>query len=205
MKKSITNPFTIIQDTAEQNGWWFTGLAADSDKQYRPLIVNVKREYIGDGLGDYTIEGFKKIVSIERKSMDDLYGTVLGFNGGRRDRFENELSILNAMKTACVIVEGSLATTLRNPPDYGKKPAAHNAKILYRSIISYQQKFERVHWWFCDTRRLAEITAFRVLEKFWNREQEKEVKETANEEWLSAFNGAKFQNDNRYLFENNGL
>ena len=97
---AVTAPFTILYDTAEQLPWRFCGLHADAKQKYRPLLVQTKRQYLGESCGDYTIEGHADKISIERKSPADLYGTILA----GRDRFERELRNLNDNREYAAVI-----------------------------------------------------------------------------------------------------
>jgi hypothetical protein len=167
-------PFTVVIDSAEQSPFTFQGLQTDADQGSRPLIVETKWQALGrhpDSLGDYSLDGYIGRCHVERKSMDDAHGTILGW-GVRRDRFERELQNLSGLDAAMIVVECSLATLLANAPAF-KRTAAQNQKALHRSIIAFQQDY-RVPWVFCDSRRLAEQTTFRFLERYWRKQREAE-------------------------------
>jgi len=172
---TIPCPFLILIDSAEQQPFSFSNLRADAAKDHALLSVRTKRECLGrypDSLGDYSIQGGKGRCHVERKSMADAHGTILGW-GDRRQRFESELKNLSEMECGIVIVECSLAELINKSPEYGQKTAAENAKSLHRSILAWQQDY-RVPWAFCDSRRLAEITTFRWLERWWRKQREAE-------------------------------
>ena len=175
------NPFTVIVDSAEQSAFTFQGLKTDaSDPQggNRPLIVPTEVRCLGrhpDSLGDYSVFGGEGRCHIERKSMQDAQSTILGWDG-RRERFECELANLAAIECGLVIVECSFTEMLRLAPEYGRKTAAQNAKILSRSVLAYTQDY-KVPWLFCDSRRSAEIHAFRWLERWWKKQREREKQE----------------------------
>lgn len=40
-------------------------------------------------------------------------------------------------------------------------------KTIFRSVIAWQQRHPTVHWWFCPSRRMAEIATLRILERLW--------------------------------------
>ena len=124
-------------------------------------------------------------VLIERKSLDDAHGAFLGW-GRRRERFELELENLASFDCAAVVVECSFATLISGAPSRGKKTRGENAKILHRQILAWQQDY-RVPWHFCDDRRLAEITAFRILERFWKkRNHQKQLRQVSDPEEVLA-------------------
>lgn len=174
-------PFTILIDTAEGQPLNFTGFRGDAKEKYRPLVPKTKWKALGrhpDSRGDYSIEGLEHYVGIERKSLVDAQATILGFSKardgeyerdtGRRDRFEKELENLANLHYAAVIVEATVEQVVELAPEWGKKPRHHNAKILHRSILAYQQDF-RVPWHFCDGRRRAELTCLRVLQRAYRK------------------------------------
>lgn len=183
----LLNPFTILIDTAEQHGFTFTDIHADADRRNRLLVVtpgiNLIRESLGrhpNSLGDYSIAGYVGRCHVERKSMDDAHGTILGWTEGggdhnRRERFEQELANLSNVECAAVVVECTLGELLARAPEYdqGRKTAACNRKILHRSIIAYMQDYPGVAWFFCDHRRHAEVTTFRFLERYYEKHRPK--------------------------------
>jgi len=173
-------PFTVIVDSAESQAFTFQGLFADAVKDLRALVVPTKYSSLGrfpNGLGDYSIEGLTDRVAIERKSREDVWGTVMGWetdhqkeNGGtgRRDRFKSELENLAKIDASMVVVEASLGNCLANVPEWGTKTRETNRKIFFRSVLAMQQDY-RVPWLFCDSRWLAEIATFRFLERFYRK------------------------------------
>ena len=163
--------FTIIIDTAEQFPFPFTNIRHDADKDYQPASVPIIYQSLGrhpNSLGDYSLVGGIGRCHIERKSMEDCQSTILGFNDGHRARFESELTNLSKIESPLVLVECSLEDLLKNAPQYGKKTPQHNAKILFRSILAYQQDC-KVPWLFCDGRGLAEQAAYWFLHRWWEK------------------------------------
>jgi ERCC4-type nuclease len=173
---SVVTPFVILRDTREQAPWTFQGLVSDATDGSLPLIVRVEWESLGNGMGDYTLAGMEHEetgwrVSIERKSLDDLFGTVLG---GRK-RFKEELANLNQMEYAAVVVEADWPLILTYAPqrwiDRGMTVTEQQncRKSVVRSILAWQMpgRFPNVRWWLMPSRRAAEVWAFRILERFW--------------------------------------
>ncbi len=193
----LLNPFTILVDSAEQQPFTFTGFHADADRKGRELIValgiNLFPRNLGrhpDSLGDYsTLEGLGRC-HVERKSQADAYGTILGFaklvdgqpikDTERRKRFERELANLSNIEAAAVVVECSEGQLFDEAPEYdlGKKTAELNRKILHRSLIAWRQDYA-AQWIFCDTRRLAEETTFRFLERFYEKHRTKQKRKSS--------------------------
>lgn len=169
-------PFTVLVDTAETQPFQFDGIYADAADDYAPLIIPTRFACLGrypNSTGDYSVCGYAGRVGVERKSVDDALGTVLGFADGRRERFEQELRNLAAIEAGAVVVEGSLGECIRLAPEYGTKTAAENGRIFFRSIVSFTQGF-KTPIVFCDNRELAQFYCFRFLERFWKQEQRRE-------------------------------
>ena len=183
---AIDPGFSILVDTAESNPYTFHGIRSDADQGYEIYWPRTIRANLGrspDSYGDYSVFGLFGSVAVERKSREDCWGTILGWPSGweqdrglpgRRNRFEGELANLNEIDSAVVVVECSLAHLVETCPQWpgGKKSAEENAKILFRSIISYQQRFPRVQWAFLDNRRWSEIYTFRFLRRYWLKHKE---------------------------------
>ena len=174
-------PMTVLIDSREQSPFCFQNIRGRSEQKYRPLIVPVK--ITGLLTGDYSIEGLEDSISIERKSLQDAYGTILG----DRERFERELSRLQAIAEsgfACVICEGRWTDgpsrrSTETDGEYNERAAKQFRSVL-GSIRSWRMEFPRVHWLECASRRQAEVECFRCLEMFWRR-REREAKEAAKE------------------------
>lgn len=155
-------PFTILVDTREQFPYSFSGLHADSDRSYRPLIVETQRETLYQG--DYSIHCGEKShatgIVIERKSKQDLFGTL----SAGRDRFEDELHRLQeCVIHPFIVVEAERSECINNPPEFsGLLP-----KTVFRSVMAWEMRFPSVHWWWCMSRNDAEKVTFRLLERYW--------------------------------------
>jgi ERCC4-type nuclease len=86
----------VIADTREQRVYALT----------LPSGSEVIRQKLDSG--DYSLEGLEEIISIERKSLDDWIGTILN----SKSRFRNELTRLQNMCWAAVVIEGSISDIL---------------------------------------------------------------------------------------------
>ena len=180
-------PFTVLVDTAEGAPFEFKGIKSDSDKGYRVFRIETKRCCLGrypNSFGDYSIEGYIGRVGVERKSVEDIQSTVLGWEtdaevaagkAGRRQRFEEELRNLGQLDAGLVVIEGSLADVLKTMPRYGTKTREQNCKHFSRFLLRYVQddEYKRTPWLWCDTRRMAEVHTFRFLYRFWKKEQQR--------------------------------
>jgi ERCC4-type nuclease len=157
----IVNPFAVLIDMREQRAFAFTGISSDKDKHNLPIKVPVRFGTLQQG--DYSIGGLEHVVSIERKSAGDLYGTI----GRGRARFVRELERLQELPHAFIVVEADWRELHHAPPPYSEL----SYKTVYRSVLAWQVRYPRVHWWFCPGRAFAEVTTFRLLEKVWKAQQ----------------------------------
>lgn len=187
-------PYTVAIDTAEQHPWTFDGIMADSPYQDRKLIVETQMVPLGrhpHGLGDYSIIGERGLIHVERKSISDLQGTLLGFKDKRRERFEQELSNLAEVHSppvayAAVIVEGTHQECIDNPVAWGEKAPEVNRKILSRSIQALMSDYP-LPWYFAGSRRMAEVICLRYLDRFWRKKMERLRKQKALQRELMRF------------------
>jgi ERCC4-type nuclease len=155
----LTMPFTIIQDTREISGggvWTFTGITGDSGDKFRPLIVPTEIATLHTG--DYSLKGFEDVVTVERKSAADLFGTL----AGGRERFEAEHVRMMDFRRAVVVIESDWATMLATPP----YPSRLSPLSVFRTAISWLVKYN-VPWIACPGRRYAELWTFQFLRKFY--------------------------------------
>lgn len=188
-------PFTILIDSAETQPFTFQGIPDDrhaagqftdtfGDRHPRTLIVPIEWRCLGrypDSLGDYSVDGGVGRVHVERKSMEDLQSTILGWTrkdeeAGRRERFECELANLSRVEAGCVMVECDFIDVIQNAPEWGKRTKQENAKTLTRSILAYTQDFAVPFIW-AGSRRMAEVLTYRWFARWWEkrRGEQKEV------------------------------
>lgn len=183
--KPVRLPWRIVIDTAEQQPFTFQNIKADAAQKGRPIQVETVRRSLGRypySYGDYSLEdrvypmdSALEWCYVERKSLEDCQGTLLGFTDGRRARFESELAnfraVILAGGAALVVVECDLCELLNTAFPSSTKSATTMAKSLHRSIVSLWREYG-VPWAFCGSRRLAEITTFRFFESFWKHRKE---------------------------------
>lgn len=156
----LVNPFSVIVDSREQAGYSFRGFNTDASARggRRPLIIPTR--VAGLETGDYSIEGYESRIAIERKSLDDLYGTL----GYGRQRFERELERLAEMECAAVVIEASWPQILGTPPEHSRL----SPKTVFRSVNAWEVKYPGIHWHAMGTKLLAEHKTFRLLERWWS-------------------------------------
>jgi len=153
--------FTVIVDTSEQTPFTFRDIERLKRYGGGTLIIPTKKKSLYTG--DYSIEGAETEITIERKEMGDFFHCC----GGDRERFAGpggQLDRLNQMKFGCVVVEAEWSMVMR-----GDRNSKMSPDSIHGSVIAWQQdEYPNVKWWFC-TRRLAEVTTFRILDRWWRK------------------------------------
>lgn len=159
------NPFTVVIDRREQKPYLFDGLRTNADLGNRPIRVDLRFDTLTTG--DYSIFGLP-IVTIERKSKEDLYGSI----SQARQNFEARLRRMSSeFWYSAVVVEADWEELLSDPPRHTQ----FSPKALARTIQAWAIRYPRVHWWFLWCREAAENFTFRLLEKFWQAHQDRET------------------------------
>lgn len=157
-------PFRVVIDSREQLPYSFTGLTtATGEALVVPTVVR------GLASGDYSIEGIEKEIAVERKSLDDCYGSVTW----GRDRFEREVARLDDLPGGADVVIEATWLEVVAPAEY--RPGWTNRtdpQSVVGTIIAWRRRYPRVHWWACGDRRGAEKLTFSILRQFW-KEQNK--------------------------------
>jgi ERCC4-type nuclease len=154
-------PRAVLIDRREKAPYSFTGFSTDARQGQKPLRVLTRITDLPTG--DYSLAGLHDEIVVERKSLEDCFNTI----GKGRQRFERELTRLSGLTFAAVVVEAEWSTILNNPPAESQL----SPKVVLRSVITWQQQFPGVHWWFVPGRRPAEIVTFRILERCARRGQ----------------------------------
>ncbi len=157
-------PFTIVIDSREQLPYTFDGM--DNGNLIVPTVV------AGLPSGDYSIEGMEDRIAIERKSLDDLYGSVTW----GRERFEKEILRLDVLGKehydwvfSAVVIEATWPEIM-SPGEW--RPGWINQtepRSVEGTIVAWSIRYPRVHWWACGSRRQAEQRTFSILRKFWEQ------------------------------------
>lgn len=133
----------ILVDHREQAPYSFAGLDVASE------VATLRT-------GDYSLKGHADAVAVSRKSLEDLYATIL--SGVRRRRFERELARLAAMAPhGHVVVEGALD----EPPPHGRSGVL--AAAVRGRVRHYLINHPGVSWHFMASRREAEVQTARLL------------------------------------------
>ena len=109
--------------------------------------------------GDYSIKGLEDKITIERKTLTDLFGST----GNGRKRLEAEFQRMQSFDYAAIVVESSLAGIFTNPPARSKM----SPKSVFRTLIAWSQRY-RVHVWPMWNREAAERVTYLILKRFYD-------------------------------------
>lgn len=111
--------------------------------------------------GDYALPGMETICAIERKSLDDLTGTL----SRGRDRFEAELLRARGFDLFAIVVEASLDDVAKHR--YTSKMNPHS---VLQSLFAYQCRYNVCTIW-AGNRDGAAYCVKSLLEKFLREQQ----------------------------------
>ena len=111
--------------------------------------------------GDYSIFGYEKQFTVERKSKADAYGSI----GRGRTRYVKELERLSEIDYSAIVVEASLSNFVE-PPRFSQL----NPKSAINSLLAWSIRYG-VHIYFADNRVMGNLLTVRILERYWKKLQ----------------------------------
>jgi DNA excision repair protein ERCC-4 len=134
----------ILIDSREQLPFLFRG-------------YEVALEVVGLPVGDYSLPGFEDRAAVERKSLEDLIGCLMGSN---RERFERELYKGRHYDLFAVVVEAPLSAVSR-----GQYRSEMKVEAALQSIITFQVRYRLSIIW-AGNRAGAEYITHGLLSKY---------------------------------------
>ena len=134
----------LIIDTREQSPYTFKKYDVEPSRGTLPT-------------GDYSLPGFEDRAALERKSLDDLVGCLMG---GNRERFERELARAAHYDLFAVVVEASLDDVSKGR--YQSKMTSHAA---LQSIVTFQVRY-RIPFIWAGNRSGGEYMVHALLSKY---------------------------------------
>ena len=147
-------PYTIVIDQQEGAPWLFQGLKTSTTHfEVETTVRHMKT-------ADYAIDGLEKIMVIERKSLEDLYGTLTHGN----ERFKREMHrMVRDHESSAIVVEADWEAI--------KRPWEHSTdwrsdatpQSIIGSVFSAMNYYPTVHWFFPPTRADAQWCCFQLL------------------------------------------
>lgn len=117
--------------------------------------VQVQRAALSTG--DYSLLGLEHKIALERKSIDDLVGCLMGQD---RERFERELARGTALDRFAVVVEDSFENF-----SYGRYRSKMKPHAALQSLFAFQIRYG-TNFIFAYNRAGAEYTVYSLLQKY---------------------------------------
>ena len=148
----MTAPFVVVIDTREQLPYTFKNIEVGGKR------LNVPTERGTLASGDYSIKGFENLITIERKSVCDFYGSITT----GRERLKAEFERMESMQFSAIVVEGRLETVL-DSLFHGRRV---NPNAIRATVASWSVKYQ-TRWFFSTSREQGERLVFELLEKFY--------------------------------------
>lgn len=141
--------FKVIIDTQEKKNFWTFD---ESDICEGSIKKHLKT-------GDYSLEGFEGVLSIERKAnVAEIAGNIV------EDRFERELERLNEFPYAYLILEFTADDVLAYPYGSGLPPKLYNkvklsGNFIMSKLLGYMFRYPNIKIIFAGTqgKRIAEF------------------------------------------------
>ena len=159
----IVAPFTVAVDHRERAAaYQFNDMPLPAEERRLGRTLVVKSEFQHLITGDYSIVGFEEEIAVERKSLEDLFGTL----SGGRSRFRAEMGRLSEMDFAAIVVEatwGEICNPSRSRGDWRSEMSPFS---VWGTIWSWSQRYPKVHWFTMGTRRLAELGTWEILKRW---------------------------------------
>lgn len=147
--------YVVAIDTREQSPYLFEGVQCQS----ATLIA-----------GDYSIIGMEEVVCVERKSFADFYGCLTD----GRERFENSLHRLAAVRYPLVVVEADMRSLLARYT-YAAGGRTHYSQVdplaAQNSLLSWQARY-RIPFLLCGERNAGCRMVTQHLDVVWRLERE---------------------------------
>lgn len=123
---ATSDPITVIADTREQRPW-----------SLDPTRFAVERGTLQTG--DYTVRGLESQLRVERKSLGDFVGTVIG----DWIRFRKELNRLSFFDVALIVVEADLSDVFAKRYESDASPES----VIGRANGIFLDHGVQVAWW----------------------------------------------------------
>ena len=162
-KGAMTNKYTVIQDTREQDGWFFSPY--DRCEGMEVATMNT---------GDYTIKGYEEVVCIERKaSVSELAMNL----GRKKGPFQNEMERMKSFPFSFLILEFDMEHLLKYPegsrvPNKSRSKVKVTGKYLLKCLMEFQIWYE-TKILFCGNKQNAFLVCnsiFKRLAELFNEE-----------------------------------
>lgn len=149
----MPNNITLILDTREQDGLSFDGFRGIDVVRY------------GLKTGDYSIQGYENAICFERKSVQDLVGTLIGGH----ERFLREMERMKGFEEKYILVEHTPDMLYAYCVKHGWN---YKFNTIIQSLLAYAYHYQ-VRIRFCKNRKdMAEYIVKKSREFVKNKKGE---------------------------------
>ena len=148
-------PFTVIKDTREQDGYFFSAFNTCAGMIEQKLDT-----------GDYTILGFEAKICIERKGCVEELAVNLG---QKKHAFLNEIERMKDFPHKFLILEFSLEDLVKFPdetriPVKNKASLKITGKYMLKCLFEFQL-YNDIHILFCGNKYNAFLAVSSILKR----------------------------------------
>lgn len=148
-------PFTVIKDTREQDGYYFSAFNTCAGMIEQKLDT-----------GDYTIQGFEDKICIERKGCVEELAVNLG---QKKHAFMNEIERMKVFPHKFLILEFSLEDLVKFPdetriPVKNKASLKITGKYMLKCLFEFQL-YNDIHILFCGNKYNAFLAVSSILKR----------------------------------------
>ena len=156
-------PFTIAVDQREGLPYRFNDVRLGRKKAFVCTISKHLKT------GDYSIVGYEDHFCIERKSLVDLYQTLIS----HRDRFEEELARMQLLEHSRIVIEADWRT-IADPERFDPTwPTQAHPNSVLGIIVSLAGKFPATRWKTFKSRSDSEKYTFKKLAQWYEAVNQK--------------------------------
>jgi len=144
--------YTVIKDTREQDGWFFSSYDRCSGMEVSTMKT-----------GDYTIKGYEDLVCVERKGSVTEIATNLG---KKKKTFQAEMERMKAFDFRFILLEFSASDVI----DYPLNLLSEEEGVLYshylnQNIRDFFQLYEKIYNKPAESFKLPKFKRFEVVEQ----------------------------------------
>ena len=114
-------------------------------REKTPLTFTLPTEVAGLKTGDYSVKGVEDKIAIERKTINDLVGSL----STARKRFEAELKRGKDLEFFALVIETTFDQLIQ-----GKYKSKMTPQAVAQSLFAFQVRYD-LHIWLASNRRHA--------------------------------------------------
>lgn len=152
-------------------------IVVDSQEAKYPYLFSgeliVRKRLLVDGIrtGDYSIQGFERKITIERKTVTDLYSSL----STRRVKFMEEMERIQFFECKALVVEGTYDQVINAPKTgYVRKFSGLRRESLLGSLVKINME-HGITVIFAGNRKNGEEWTLHTLKMFYKKKREGKI------------------------------